>query len=1011
MKHLGINSLAIITFCSLITLPLSAQIKLIGSNYLENFNTLVKTGNSNILPTGWLLEESGTNANGLYTASNGTANSGDTYSFGVIDEEDRSLGCLQSGSLISTLGVGFTNATSSSFSGLKVTYTGEQWRLGALNRIDRLDFQISFDATNLSNGTWKDIDSLDLIAPVKAGAVGPLNGNLPENKVLLTYLIKDLNIEPGQKFYLRWKDFNATGADDALGIEDFKMEAILGASTNENPTILSLFPKNMAKGVNVTSSFSIAFSKTIKIGSGNILIRKSDTREIASVIPSGQINIAGNSASFQVGNLKLSTTYDVEIPAGLFSDVSGNTFPGINIKEIWYFTTNDWPIYEYSFNKCSPLLIDEWQVANLLGDSTWRCTSDGYPSNNGVVINGFTPGIGGRDNNDWLISPSLDLSLYTNPSLAFAIKSRFKGMPLKVYIAVNQASRPEPGSNNWKELEVIYPTLRDENWRQIASLDITKYKSANTYIAFQYLSNIEKGASQLFLDEVKIINLMSQAKPIGVLHSLNLITFDKAKPNVATDGKEINYQILNLTSNIVIKASSYFEISRDNKTFSTEISINPEELSVILPSLFIRYNQKTSNVSDKGKIFFIADNSELFAVEVNGNTIPAENTLDIVSWNINWFGNPANGFGPKDDDLAEQNIKKTMNRLDADIYVFIEVVDVQRFRRMIQSLDGYGVSISDYCSNATDTLSSNYPSGQKIAYVFRKSLVESVQFRGLLRSSSTAYANWASGRLPYLMEAKIKNSSTFQGFQEPLYLIVLHGKAGDTEQDYLRRKAGAKELKDTLDQQFSKANVMIIGDYNDDLDETISKGTASRLSSYDDIVKDSIDSDRYLALSLPLSRAKYNSVIGYQDVVDHVMISNELENRYVKGSTQMLEEIVQWIPEYATTTSDHYPLLLRLNSSSVQTPTREFRKEEISFFKIMGNKIAEILHLEITANPHPIHIKIIQQDGKMVQQQTIYNTTEATISEKISLHHLASGHYFIHCKNGNREEVKGFVKY
>ena len=162
----------------------------------------------------------------------------------MIDEEDRSLGCLQSGSLISTLGVGFTNALSSSFSGLKVTYTGEQWRLGALNRIDRLDFQISFDATNLSNGTWKDIDSLDLVAPVKAGTVGPLNGNLPENKVLITYLIKDLNIEPGQKFYLRWKDFNATGADDALGIEDFKMEAILGANTNENPTILSLFPKN-----------------------------------------------------------------------------------------------------------------------------------------------------------------------------------------------------------------------------------------------------------------------------------------------------------------------------------------------------------------------------------------------------------------------------------------------------------------------------------------------------------------------------------------------------------------------------------------------------------------------------------------------------------------------------------------------------------------------------------------------------------------------------------------------
>jgi hypothetical protein len=504
--------------------------------------------------------------------------------------------------------------------------------------------------------------------------------------------------------------------------------------------------------------------------------------------------------------------------------------------------------------------------------------------------------------------------------------------------------------------------------------------------------------------------LTSPAKPIGVLHRLNLITFDKANPGVATEGKEINYQLLNLTSNVVIKASSYFEISRDNKTFSKDMAINPLELQGVLPSLYIRYNQKIPNVSDKGKIVFISDNSELLAIDVNGNTIPEENTLDIVSWNINWFGNPANGFGPKDDDLAEQNIKKTMNRLNADIYLFIEVVDVQRFRRMIQSLDGYGVSISDYCSNATDSLSSNYDSGQKIAYVFRKSIVEAIQFRGLLKSSSTAYANWASGRLPYLMEAKIKNSNTFQGFQEPLHLIGLHGKAGDTEQDYLRRKAAAKELKDTLDQQFSKANVMIIGDYNDDLDETISKGIISRLSSYDDIVKDSIDSDRYVALSLPLSYAKYNSVIGYQDVVDHVMISNELENRYVNGSTQILEEIVQWIPQYATTTSDHYPLLCRFSSANFQTAIRQIASGNVQFFRILGNPASELLHLEINAERHPVHIKIIQADGKIVYQQTIHHGNGTIISEEIDIQQFAAGYYFVQCSNGKKEAILPFVK-
>ncbi|MFO0469348.1 MAG: hypothetical protein ACK5ZX_08585 [Bacteroidota bacterium] len=213
LRILIINGLIFFCFFSLM-----AQVKLVGSTYTENFNTLAKTGNSNVLPAGWLIEESGTNANGLYTASNGTANSGDTYSFGIIDEEERSLGCLQSGSLIPVFGVGFTNTTNAAFSALKITYIGEQWRLGAINRSDRLDFQISTDANNLSNGTWKDIDSLDLIAPLSSGTVGLINGNGPTNRISISFIISGLNIEPGKTFYFRWRDFNATGADDALSV-------------------------------------------------------------------------------------------------------------------------------------------------------------------------------------------------------------------------------------------------------------------------------------------------------------------------------------------------------------------------------------------------------------------------------------------------------------------------------------------------------------------------------------------------------------------------------------------------------------------------------------------------------------------------------------------------------------------------------------------------------------------------------------------------------------------------
>jgi hypothetical protein len=160
-----------------------------------------------------------------------------------------------------------------------------------------------------------------------------------------------------------------------------------------------------------------------------------------------------------------------------------------------------------------------------------------------------------------------------------------------------------------------------------------------------------------------------------------------------------------------------------------------------------------------------------------------------------------------------------------------------------------------------------------------------------------------------------------------------------------------------------------------------------------------------------LSRAKYNSVIGYADVVDHVIISNELENRYLEGSVQILEDIINWIPQYATTTSDHYPLLCRFSYANVQTSISQIVSGNVPFFRILGNPASELLHLEINAERHPVQIKIIQADGKIVHQQTIHHGIGTIISEEIDIQQLASGYYFVQCSNGNNEAILPFVKY
>lgn len=73
--------------------------------YSQNFNTLNVRGTSSVLPLGWVLLETGANANTLITANAGASTTGDTYSYGTGTNTDRAIGMLGSGTLSSQYGV------------------------------------------------------------------------------------------------------------------------------------------------------------------------------------------------------------------------------------------------------------------------------------------------------------------------------------------------------------------------------------------------------------------------------------------------------------------------------------------------------------------------------------------------------------------------------------------------------------------------------------------------------------------------------------------------------------------------------------------------------------------------------------------------------------------------------------------------------------------------------------------------------------------------------------------
>ena len=986
----------------------NAQVAITATPYTQNFNTLAKTGTASTLPTGWLLLETGTNANATYTAGTGSSNSGDTYSFGIDAADDRAFGTVQSGSLIPSIGVSFTNTTGGAITSLKIAYVGEQWRLGATGRPDRLDFQYSTDATSLATGTWKDVDQLDFTGPITTGTVAALDGTLAANSTAINYTLTGLNIGNGATFYLRWTDFNATGSDDGLGIDDFSIEAISAGSDNIPPALASVNPANNATGINTSTSLVIGFSEPIAKGTGLVSLKKfADNTTVSSFdVATAAVSVAGSTASIAVSGLTLSTKYYVEVPNGAFTDVAGNKFAGFTGSSTWSFTTSVAPEFSFDFNTCSGGLPSGWTQTSVKGDSVWACSIFGNAATNGVQVNGFVSGTGAVDNEDWLISPVLDLSLFQFPILTFNERTKFEGPQIQLLVASNQSSRPAAGAAAWTPVDAILPLPNSDKWTAVEDINLVPFKSGSTYIAFKYISSPSLGAARVSLDDVQIKNRTSAPVAKVFLETPTLAQFDNSSAGTTTTSKPIRFQVMNASSDLTITAPSLFQVSKDNIAFSTSINFTVAQLAGGSKTIYVRYMPVTDKSVAVGRIAFSAMGSITAYYDVSGNTYAKNTTLDVVNWNILWFGSTAAGQGPTNDDLAQANIKRVMDSLDADIYAFSEVVDVNRFKTLIESSAGYGFIVSDYCSNAANTSSGSYAPGQKIAFAYRKSMITNVTARGLLKSSTAANSNWASGRVPFLLQADVVNGTA----TKKMNFILVHGKSGSTASDHLRRKDGAKELKDTLDASFNAANIIILGDYNDDLDSTISEGVNPALSSYDDLVKDSTDADRYKAVSMILSNTGHNSLIGYSDFIDHVIISNELEADYINGTVRLIREVNDWITNYATTTADHMPVLSRyLLPSSGTTAVNSYNPDRIGL-TLLRNPVKDRLELKLNPEAGKLKFDVISLSGQTIHNGIQFNTNTGNKSHAVELGNAADGIYLLRVTNNEKTYFKKFLK-
>lgn len=241
-----------------------------GSTYSQNFDSLPNSPQNTSLGNtsagvGWLDDSTAPGANqfsipGWYLyhpvtqveggvsgharmrIGAGTASTGAFMSWGPSGSTNRGLGMLSSNTMAagpdatppdnfeSYYGLRLNNNSGQTLDGFRLAFTGEQWRDGGTTGTGSVPQSLTFDykinASNLQDSGFTEVPALTFTSP-RFGAVAgtAYDGDAAENRQNFDVNVAGLSWAPGEDLWLRWTDFNDTGNDHGLGIDDLSFSA------------------------------------------------------------------------------------------------------------------------------------------------------------------------------------------------------------------------------------------------------------------------------------------------------------------------------------------------------------------------------------------------------------------------------------------------------------------------------------------------------------------------------------------------------------------------------------------------------------------------------------------------------------------------------------------------------------------------------------------------------------------------------------------------------------------
>lgn len=364
------------------------------------------------------------------------------------------------------------------------------------------------------------------------------------------------------EFQIRFYDISGDWDGDAMVIVD---NAVLEANATVNPEPTN-YPTNFAadpSGTNIVTTWTDDVAGE-QLPISYVLLGNNDGSDFTPPVDGTPV---ADDMNWDDGMIAMNVLYGAEtysIPVEANTEYTFTIFPYSNTGANIDYKTDGTPPTASATSSNSTVVSLEgfdndlgvWTGYSVVSDEqAWEWASFGNPAGC-AKMNGFAGAA--VANEDWLLSPALDLTGFDTVSFSFDHARNYASNEgLFVLISTDYDGLSDPSVNGtWNDVTSMYTFPDPGSWEFMpaGSADVTTHTGASTYFAFKYTST-DSDASTWEVDNVLVYGVLAVGIPESKSASLSVY------PNPAntilnlTSESDGQLSILNLAGQLIMSES------------------------------------------------------------------------------------------------------------------------------------------------------------------------------------------------------------------------------------------------------------------------------------------------------------------------------------------------------------------------------------------------------------------------------------------------------------------------